>query len=285
MVFSRTLLVVLLGLFCSYSAGKSTVAEQAILPEELMQNLIKANAQIKCLRYTFTATERIKGKIETATSLIKLQVLPFKLYLLGKSAELLWTPNEKSNAVLVKPFSFPYFPMNLDPMNAILRSEQHHSLYEAGFDYFVKIMQHAYQVSKSNKAMQVVITGEEVVNHRSCYKLVFINADFGFVKYTVLKGENLHGIAMKLFVSEAMILEHNPQFHHYNDVKEGYVVLVPNSYSKMSTVLIDKLTFLPVSSKIYDSEGLFESYEFDDLEVNGKLLPEEFTRNFKSYHF
>ena len=256
-----------------------------ISAEDLINKMSKANAEIKTIKYTFTAAERIDGKVSMATSSVKLNINPRKLYLLGLSAELLWTPTAKSNAVLVKPLTFPYFPMNLDPFSNLMRQGQHHTLYEAGFDYFIKIIQHTLELSHENKNFQLVVTGEETVHNRNCYKLAVINGAFSYVNYTVKANENIHQIAEKMFVSEALILEHNHQCRNFRDVKAGDVILIPNSYSKMSIVFVDKQTFLPISSKIYDESGFFEGYEYDDLNLNCTFQENEFSRNFKGYHF
>ncbi len=49
--------------------------------------------------------------------------------------------------------------------------------------------------------------------------------------------------------------------------------------------MIDKELMLPISEKIYDDKGLFETYEFNNLQVNTPIAAEEFTENYKDYHF
>ena len=82
-----------------------------------------------------------------------------------------------------------------------------------------------------------------------------------------------------------MVLENNPKISWYNDVKEGQVIRVPNAYAKVSLLLIDKEFMLPVNNKVFDDKGLFETYEYYNLQVNTVITQEEFDKNFKGYNF
>ena len=44
-------------------------------------------------------------------------------------------------------------------------------------------------------------------------------------------------------------------------------------------------TNLPVVIKIYDEQGLFEQYEYHNLQVNPVLKDIEFTKAYKDYKF
>ena len=82
-----------------------------------------------------------------------------------------------------------------------------------------------------------------------------------------------------------MVLTNNPKISWYNDVKEGQTIKVPNAYGKQTLLLIDKENFLPVSNTVFDDQGLYEKYEYIDLQINCVILPEEFTKNYKGYNF
>jgi outer membrane lipoprotein-sorting protein len=82
-----------------------------------------------------------------------------------------------------------------------------------------------------------------------------------------------------------MVLENNPKLSSYNDVKAGDVIKIPNAYAKLTLLLIDKEYLLPVNNKVFDDKGLYETYEYYDLQVNSPIAPEEFTKNYKGYHF
>ena len=57
------------------------------------------------------------------------------------------------------------------------------------------------------------------------------------------------------------------------------------NFNKLFFVMIDKEKMLPISVEIFDDKGLFESYEFYNLQVNSTILAEEFTEDYKDYHF
>jgi hypothetical protein len=48
---------------------------------------------------------------------------------------------------------------------------------------------------------------------------------------------------------------------------------------------VDKELMLPINNTMLDDKGLFESYQYIDLKVNTPIAPEEFTKNYKGYHF
>ena len=118
-----------------------------------------------------------------------------------------------------------------------------------------------------------------------CYKLAISFPEFAWGPYTIKKGENLNTIARKLKVSEYMVLMNNHKISWYNDVKEGQIIQVPNAYAKLTILHVDKELLLPVSNKIFDDQGLFETYEYHNLQVNTTILPEEFTKDYKDYNF
>jgi hypothetical protein len=130
-----------------------------------------------------------------------------------------------------------------------------------------------------------VIVGEEKYDNRNCYRLSVAFPDFAWSPYTIKKGEDLVSIARKLHVSEYMVLENNPNLSSYTDVKEGTVIKVPDAYAKLTLLLIDKELLLPVNDQVFDDKGLFETYEYHNLQVNPPIAPEEFTKNYKDYNF
>jgi outer membrane lipoprotein-sorting protein len=153
------------------------------------------------------------------------------------------------------------------------------------FQYLADILKDGMKRAGDKWEKYFVLVGDEKLNGRNCYKLAISFPDFAWVSYTVKKGENLTTIARKLRVSEYMVLMNNPKISWYNDVKEGQVIQVPNAYGKLTILLIDKELLVPVSNKVFDDRGLFETYEYHDLEINTTILPEEFTKEYKDYNF
>jgi len=247
--------------------------------------MINAIADVKGLKYNLKITERTKGKFNYFSSSVKLNRNPRKLYLTTNGIEVLWTVGTNKGDALVKPNSFPYMNLNLDPMGNLMRDGQHHTINEMGFDYFGNIV--AYNVLKTGNNFDdyFKLEGEEILNGKPCYKFSINNPDFKFIDYTVLKGENLVTIARKLHVGEFMILENNKKLDNYKDVKAGQIIKVPTAYAKYVVIYLDKQLFLPVGSRINDDKGLYEQYDYFNLQLNPTFAEDEFTKNFKGYGF
>lgn len=261
------------------------VNKSEIRAEEIINKVFQSADNIKTLKFTFICNERIEGRMQAARSYIKLQTSPRKLYLNCKDAEVLWWEGKNNNLAYVHPYGFPYFNVNLDPNGSHMRKGQHHSILETGFDYFINILKvNAKEKAEGKKRFNINIV-EEIINNRACYKLTAVNPDFTFIDYKVQKNEDIISIARKLNVSEYLILENNPKYSFYTSVDEGDIIKVPNAYSKTTVLYIDKELFLPVISRMYDNKGLFESYEYNSLEVNPIFKEGEFTKEWKEYKF
>jgi len=252
---------------------------------ELLTDVLVAIEKTKTLRYNLQCNERINGKMQHTESKVKLQVSPRKLYLSINGPEILWIQGTNDGDALVNPDAFPYVDLNLDPYGSLMRKDQHHTIHEMGMAYISEILKDGIKRAGDKLDKYFVITGEEKYNGRSCYKLSIAFPDFAWHPYTIKKEENITTICRKLNLSEYMVLEKNPEATWYNDVKPGQVIQVPDAYGKLTLLLIDKEYLLPVSQKVFDDKGLFETYEYSNLQVNPAIAPEEFTKEYKGYHF
>ncbi|MFL5754144.1 MAG: DUF1571 domain-containing protein [Bacteroidia bacterium] len=269
-----------------YSFNWKRTAASGPSCKEIIEKMLKNINDVERLKYNLKITERTNKKFNNFGSSVKLNRKPRKLYLYTNGIEVLWVAGTNKGNALVKPNSFPYFNLNLDPMGSLMRDGQHHTINEMGFDYFGSIV--GYITNKYESTFDDVfkLEGEEVMNNRPSYKITITNSDFKFYDYTVGKGENLVTIARKLYVGEYMILENNkPKVDDYKDVKAGQVIKVPSAYAKNVTLYIDKLYYLPIGVRIYDNIGLYEQYDYFFLQVNPKFEDAEFTRQFKGYGF
>lgn len=253
--------------------------------KELIDQVLNSINNVKTLRYSLQCNERVHGHMQHTESRVKLQVSPRRLYLSLKGPEVLWVQGQNNGNALVNPGSFPYINLNLDPYGSLMRKDQHHTIHEMGFLYLADILKDGVKRAGDHLEKNFVVLGDEKYNNRDCYKLSITFNDFAWVNYTVKKGENLTTIARRLRISEYMVLENNPKISWYNDVKEGQVIQVPNAYAKMTLLLIDKELMLPVNNKVFDDKGVFETYEYHDLQVNTPIAPEEFTKDYKDYNF
>jgi hypothetical protein len=269
-------------MFTSYTAKKT---ENKTGGRELIDKIFEAINNIKTLRYSLHINERIKGHMRYSESNVKLQISPRKLYLHLRGPEVLWIQGANNGEALVNPNAFPYMNLNLDPYGSLMRKDQHHTIHEMGFTYLADILKDGMKRVGPKLDKYFMFLGEEKFNNRTCYKLSINFPDFAWGPYTVKKGENVTTIARKLRVSEYMVLENNPKVDGYNDVKEGQIIQVPNEYAKLTLLLIDKEYLVPVNNTIFDDKGLFETYEYYNLQINSTIAPEEFTKNYKGYNF
>lgn len=253
---------------------------------EIVTKSLKAIKEVKGLKYHLKITERGKKGFNFYESAVKFNRNPRLIYLYIKGIEVLWLQGKNDGKALVKPNSFPFFNLNLDPMGNLMRQDQHHTLNEMGYDYFAGIIQNTVDRLGNKFEDYFKYEGEERVNGRLCYKIFIDNKDFGYVDYTIGEGESITSIARKFYIAEYMILEKNPKFNDYFDIlKKGQVIKIPTWYCRTVTMYIDQFYFLPISMKVNDDKGLFEEYNYHFLQVNPKFEEGEFTRKYKGYGF
>jgi hypothetical protein len=285
-LFLVSCLPLVLGLFTFItSAFKQQETHPAVNTLETLNAMVKAIVNIKTLRYDLQRNERVKGKMNFTESKVKLQVSPRKLYIAVGVQEVLWIEGTNGGNALINPGSFPYVNVNLDPMGSLMRKNQHHTINELGMDYLGSILKAAMQHYGDKIEKYIVFLGEEKCLGRTCYKLAASFPDFSWESYTFKKGETILSVAKKRNISEYMILENNPQYSWFDGGAEGQVLKIPTAYSKSILLMIDKEYMLPISEKIFDDKGLFESYEYSNLKVNVPIAAEEFTKEYKDYHF
>jgi hypothetical protein len=254
--------------------------------KELVTKSLQAIKEVKGLKYHLKITERGKKGFNFYESAVKFQRNPRQIYLYIKGIEVLWVQGKNDGKALVKPNSFPYFNLNLDPMGNLMRQDQHHTLNEMGYDYFAGIIQHTIDKLGDRFDEYFQYDGEERINNRPCYKVIINNHDFGYRDYVIGDNESITSIARKFFIAEYMILEKNPRFKDYFDIlKKAEVIKIPTWYCKSVVMYIDQLYLLPVSMKVMDDRGLFEEYNYHFLQVNPKFEATEFTKNFPGYGF
>lgn len=254
--------------------------------KELVTKSLKSIKEVKGLKYHLKITERGKKGFNYYESAVKFSRNPRLIYLYIKGIEVLWVQGQNDGKALVKPNSFPFFNLNLDPMGNLMRQDQHHTLNEMGYDYFASIIQNTVDRLGDKFDEVFSVEGTERINNRPCYKIVIDNKDFKYVDYTIGEGESITSIARKFHIAEYMILEKNPKFKDYFDIlRKGQVIKIPNWYCRTVVMYIDELYFLPISMKVSDDKGLFEEYNYHFLQVNPKFDEGEFTRGYKGYGF
>lgn len=248
--------------------------------------MFAATKEINTLKYKMKKIERIDGEMVTQVSFVKLQRDPFMVYTRQEypndGLEVLYKGGD--NTALINPNGFPWFNLKLDTKGSKMRKEQHHTIHDAGYDHVVSILEHLFSKYEDEIHDRTSLKST-VWNDKACWQVEFVNPDFKYVKYTVKQNESIASIADKDKLSGYMILEVNPDIDSYDDAAAGQTIIIPNDYSPKMTLTIEKESMLPLVMKIYDDKGLYEHYEFSEIDVNPTLDPAEFTEDYPEYGF
>jgi len=254
---------------------------------ELLSKMFKKTAQIQTLKYYLIIHQRIKGIMHIQKAYIKIQRNPLKIYYrqdVGYKAELLFIEGQNNNKALVNLRTLPFFNLNLDPYGSLMRKNQHHTIFDADFNYGVGIVEILFNKYKSNNSILINQDGTVLWDGNECYKLILQNLNFAYVDYKVNQGENITSLAAKLKLNDYMILELNNLSKYYS-VKTGQLIKIPNDYAYSMELYLDKQRYIPLYMKIYDDKGLYEQFEFTNVEIDPKFAPDEFSKTFKEYKF
>lgn len=257
-----------------------------VLPAKILHQMYDSIKNIRTLRYSVVASERIDNSFLTAASEIKLQTHPRKVYFINrvKKLEILYNANVSKQKALVKPHIFPYMNLNLDVTGNLMRKNQHYTINELGFDFIGKSI--ALTLSKDKDGLNnFVYQGKHLKNGYNCHLLVYENKAYSYVDYTVVERETASSISGKLCVNDYLLRNKNDLLNDFGYLKKGKILKVPTLYCKKAILFIDEKLCLPVSISLYDDVGIFEYYEFSSLEINKAFLPNEFDKNYKEYGF
>jgi len=241
---------------------------------------------IKTVRVHISALEREENSFRTANSEIKLQINPRRLYFKNpsKKIEILFNAGKLNNKALVKTNTFPYITLTLDPTGSLMRKNQHYTIHEIGFDFVDKAV--AFIISKDKDGLNnFKYYGKVTKNGFQCYLLEYENKNFAYMDYKVGESETVTSIANKLGVNDYLVRYKNDLFNNYDFVKSGRIIKVPTLFCKKATLYIDEKLMLPVSAALLDDVGVFENYDFTKIEVNKGIREEEFSKDYKDYHF
>jgi hypothetical protein len=266
------------------------VSAQATGPNKglkMLVEMIDSIKNIKTIRTSIKALERINNAYSSASSEIKVNVNPRKLYFKGREGklEILYVEGVHNNKAVVKPHVFPYLTLTLDPRGNMMRKNQHYTIHELGFDFIGKTIALILNKDKENLAKNLSYIGKHEHNGYSCHMVIYETKTFPYYEYTVKKKETVTSIAFKQSINDYLLRTKNDLFNDFGYLKEGSKLQIPSMYCKKAVFYIDEKTMLPVSVSIYDDIGLFENYEYSNIKINKPFDDKEFTKDFKDYGF
>lgn len=241
----------------------------------------------RAIRFKVTAIERTNGIYVKAISECKVQTAPRCMYLLNreKKLEILFSTGHYNNKAVVKPHVFPYLTLQLNPVGNLMRKNQHYTINELGFDFIGRSVAMALSKEKENFTKCITYYGKVEKNGCLCYLLVYEAKTFPYNDYVVKEKETVSSIALKFNCNDFLLRTRNNLYDDFDYLKKGLTIQVPQYYCKKAVFYVDEKTMLPISVAIFDEVGLFESYDFTNVILNKPIPAEEFTKEYKDYHF
>lgn len=275
------LFIVITTLSASFLSFRFDKSENAI---SILNQMFDSIKDVKTLRLSISAIERLGKTYSKANSEIKLQTNPRRLYFVNheKKLELLYNQNQNNNKVLVKPNYIPN--LNLDPRGNMMRKNQHYTIHELGFDFIGQSI--SLTIAKDKDGLKnFIYKGKAKKFNSNCYLIQYENNAYSYIEYIVGAKETASSISSKLIVNDYLLRYKNDLFNDFGFLKKGTRLLVPNLYCKKAILFIDDKLLLPVAVSLYDDVGLFESYEYPSISVNCAIGDYEFSKDNIYYGF
>jgi len=255
----------------------------------LVDKMIAFNKTVKAVQLNADISERINGKMVDKTGFFKIQLKPQSIYFRQKiyftEVEGIYLDGANQGKVQIVTRSFPKIKMNLDPLEKKMREDNQHTIFEAGFDYFI----HSIELFKNKYPQEfpsmVSVKADERVGNKMCKVIEINNPHFRYTYYKALNGETLRSIGFKLNVSDQMILELNPSCKNHGPVKAGQKILVPTDYARKMVLYIDIKTSMPIRFDVYDDKGLYAHYVYSNVLINPTFAANEFSVSNPQYKF
>jgi len=256
---------------------------------KLLENMLEETGRIQTLRYEFKKYERIQGKLTLEHMTFKLRRNPFAVYGYQhsprKGVEVLYPAEPGSRKLLVKPNTFPYLPLTLDPYGNLVLEGQHQTILATGFDQLRNLLL-AAKKRYADQVQNLVRSGGRLTwDGIPCHKIILEPPRYTIQTYTVQKGDNLFRIAEKLHVGWYKIMELNGFSSPGVSLSPGQVIKVPSDYGKIIRLTIDEKRKVPLVVEVEDELGLYERYEYYKLEINPPLTDMDFSRKNPAYNF
>lgn len=254
----------------------------------LVNKMYAAVDNAKKYSFTMYSKERFGDDYVEKKMLFHIQESPKKVYMkdLDEGVELLYVTGWNDGKAFINPNGFPWVNVSLKITDGRVTKESHHLVTSAGISFTVQLMRTMEERIKANgQRFEDFFTyrGETTWNGKSYYQLALVNKDYKYISHTVDRDEDLDKMCGRLCVPSFSVMAKNMITR--GPVSKGKVLSVPNAFAKEVLIFVDKQSFLPSIQAVYDDKGLFEYYEFRDLNTNPSFQSNEFTTDCSSYGF
>ena len=203
--------------------------------------------------------------------------------------EMLYVKGWNNNKAYINPNGFPWVNVSLSIYDSRMISENHHTVHDAGLG-FVNILLEGFEstVIKAGKDRSTLYTygGTVEFDGRPCHKIYLTPPKaFQYISYTTDRDQSLVQLSRRIVASDYLIKERNKGVAYHRTIRKGTTLQVPNAYAKKVIVYIDKATYMPVVQMLYDERGLFEKFEYTNIERSPNFPSDEFTTKSSNYGF
>ena len=245
---------------------------------DITKKVLAACANADNITYDFTSFERFSNKKVNSHIEFKYQSSPLKIYansLSPTKAQLLYIPSQSSKVQVKKGLK-----IKLDRHSSMLIKDQHHSIDNAGFGTFKRIIEQSIKskgltVNSPKLASFIKVLGTVTYDGKKCWAAEINDDDYRIINHKVAADETtVWKLGAKLAIPEYRVKELNDIG---NELTPGQIIKIPSSYAKKTTVYIDQATYLPIYQKMEDDKGVYEIYEFKNLKTNVKFTNSDFT--------
>ena len=260
---------------------------------DIVVKMISAIQQHRGCQFTMKSYERFKGQKNLIYNefYMKVMVSPTKVYSKvlsekNKGTELLYEKGVRDGKILVN--AGKMLPnLKLSPYSSMLTKDQHHTMLSAGFSIISRLVGDAIKKADQQNRFQDVFrfAGEGTFQNRACWKITIDDPTYKLTTHGCQKGDNIYTVALRLLVPEYSMVELNDWVKNFETDLSGKQIQVPSAYAKKTVLWIDQETFFPLVQEVYDERGLFEKYEYYNLQINPKFAEDEFSDDFKEYNF
>lgn len=254
----------------------------------IVQQMFAHTKQIESMSYRMKKTERIDGEMLVQKSFAKVTYEPYKAYTRQISPkeglEALYIDGKHKNQALINTNGFPWINLRLDPYGKVMRKNQHHTILDAGYRHVVSILEFLFR-KYGEETREMASLSESNWDGRACWKVVFNNHHYREDKRVFRQDETVRSWARKQKLSEYMLLALNSGLDHFEDSMKGETLTLPNDYCPKMVLVIEKERMVPLRMEVYDKKGLYELYEYSDIDLNPDFKDEEFSSDYEEYGF
>lgn len=278
--------------FCLFGlllATHTTLSAQD--PVAIMAKMKAAIRNMNQSTFDLKSKERFGSTYMTKNLQFRVQESPRRVYMkdLDTGVEMLYASGWNNNKAYINPNGFPWVNVSLSIYDSKVVAENHHTVKDAGLG-FVNVLLSGFEntVKKSGKSLNDLYTykGEVMFNGRPCHRIYMIPpSGFQYVSYTTDRDQNLVQLSRRIVASDYLIKEKNSKVSYGRKIKQGTTLSVPSAYASKVVVYIDKETYMPVVQMLYDERGLFEKYEYTNINAKPNFGSDEFTTDCAKYGF